>query len=518
MPQWPKDTEADRDAFYGDPGKGQIDAQMVPVIPPFAMFYTDDKGKTTRVKKIMFHRKCAPNLLAALNEIWDYCGRDQAKIDASGASKYFGAYEPRKVRGSATKWSNHAYAAAIDLNALQNALGMIGNMPQFIVDAFCRQGAMWGGWYKGRKDYMHFEFVDNGGRKPQSMPPIVGAKPAEAAVSTLTVAKAIDTGDRRTRMGRMILSFEARRDKNGHLEVYKLPANDGGGTYEVAGINDRYHPEQASHLAALIRAGRFDEAEATAVEYMVKYTDVAAGWTTNAGVEFYLRDCVFNRGPGGAANILQIALGVGADGSIGTVTREALSKVAPAALLDQLRVAREHYEDQVAPGRPNLRQGLINRWNKALVEAKKFAAETPTTTQQNTAKAVVGTGGVAGAATITHGVKEGWGLLDWSLLAGGVVLAALLAWLAFRYVWPRFRAWRAQPTPQNAAPPQDGDKGNSVPVTKGPVSGPADGSPARLLKPAVKSSRARRRAPRKPAAKPMGKKKPTHNSPKRKAA
>jgi hypothetical protein len=51
------------------------------------------------------------------------------------------------VRGSATKWSNHAYAAVIDLNAGENALGVAkGTMPQFVVDAFCRQGAMWGGW------------------------------------------------------------------------------------------------------------------------------------------------------------------------------------------------------------------------------------------------------------------------------------------------------------------------------------------------------------------------------------
>lgn len=167
MTAWPKDTQAARNAFYGDPGKGQIAGQMVPVVPPFAMYY---EGK--RVKAIQFHRKAAPALLAALNEIWDYCGRDQAKIDAAGVSKYAGAHNHRMVRGSKSKWSNHAYAAAIDLNAAENGLYAKGNMPQFVIDAFCRQGAMWGGWYKGRKDPMHFEFVDNGGRKPASPPPV----------------------------------------------------------------------------------------------------------------------------------------------------------------------------------------------------------------------------------------------------------------------------------------------------------------------------------------------------------
>lgn len=167
MPTWPKDNQSARNAFYGDPGRGQIAAQMVPIVPPFAMYYD---GK--RVRAIQFHRKAAGALLAALNEIWDYCGHDQTKIDAAGVSKYAGAYNHRMVRGSSTKWSNHAYAAAIDLNAAENGLYQKGNMPQFVIDAFCRQGAMWGGWYTGRKDPMHFEFVDNGGRKPQSPKPV----------------------------------------------------------------------------------------------------------------------------------------------------------------------------------------------------------------------------------------------------------------------------------------------------------------------------------------------------------
>lgn len=51
----------------------------------------------------------------------------------------------------------------------------------------------------------------------------------------------------------------------------------------------------------LIGAGRFDEAELLAENVVVKYTDAAAGWSNDAGVEFFLRDCVFNRGPTGAA-------------------------------------------------------------------------------------------------------------------------------------------------------------------------------------------------------------------------
>lgn len=173
MTNWPKDNQAARNAFYGDPGRGEIAPQMVPVVPPFAMYY---EGR--RIKAIQFHRNAAPALLAALNEMWDACGHDQKKIDAAGVSKYAGAYNHRMVRGSSTKWSNHAYAAAIDLNAEENGLYAKGNMPQFVIDAFCRQGWMWGGWYTGRKDPMHFEAVDNGGRKPKSPPPRFGVAPA----------------------------------------------------------------------------------------------------------------------------------------------------------------------------------------------------------------------------------------------------------------------------------------------------------------------------------------------------
>lgn len=365
MASWPKDTQEARNAFYGDPGQGQIEPQMVDVIPPFRMTYTDDDGRVIVIKNIRFHRKCADALRAVLAEIWDYCDHDQAKVDASGASKYFGAYNKRMVRGSTTKWSNHAYAAAIDLNAGQNALGTIGNMPEFIVDAFVRQGAMWGGWYKSRPDWMHFEFVDNGGRQPKSPPP---GEPREKPMPQVSA-------DLRTRMGRTILGYEARRDSQGRLAVYRLPANDGGGTYEVAGINDRYHPQEAAKLRGMIEAGDYAAAEAEATEYMAAYTDGVAAWSQNAGVQFYCRDCAFNRGPTGAAKILQMALGVDADGVVGKATHAALDKADPGWLIEKMRAAREQYELKVAGRRENLWNGLVNRWNKSLADAKKFAAE-----------------------------------------------------------------------------------------------------------------------------------------------
>jgi hypothetical protein len=124
----------------------------------------------------------------------------------------------------------------------------------------------------------------------------------------------MSTADRRKRMAMAILAFEARRDAEGHLAVYSLPTGDGGGKYEVAGINDRYHKAEVDKLVGLIRAAKYQEAEDYAVEVIADYTDLVAEWSNDAGVEFYLRDCVFNRGPKGAARILQRAVGVPDDG------------------------------------------------------------------------------------------------------------------------------------------------------------------------------------------------------------
>jgi hypothetical protein len=47
------------------------------------------------------------------------------------------------------------------------------------------------------------------------------------------------------------VDFEGRKDKQGNLAVYKLPSGDMGGNFEVAGINDRYHPEAFKAISSL---------------------------------------------------------------------------------------------------------------------------------------------------------------------------------------------------------------------------------------------------------------------------
>jgi len=154
--RWPRDDEAALLRFYGTPGV-EVERQLVSVVPPFRMTY---EGRPVRA--IRFHAKAAPALRAALVKISDYYGRNQETIDRLGISKYAGAYNPRKIAGS-DRWSNHAFAAAIDLNASENGFNTgHGTMPLPVVAAFKSEGFRWGGDYHGRTDPMHFEACNSG--------------------------------------------------------------------------------------------------------------------------------------------------------------------------------------------------------------------------------------------------------------------------------------------------------------------------------------------------------------------
>lgn len=173
------------------------------------------------------------------------------------------------------------------------------------------------------------------------------------------------------KIGQWIVNAESRRDSEGRLKVYPIPSGDGGGKYEIAGINDRYHPEAAKRLRALIQQGQHAAAEREAVAYILDYTDLVARWALPPALEAFLRDCAFNRGPGGAGRILQIAVNVRQDGHVGPITlaavRDRIHDVP--ALLQFLRKAREIYERQIAPpvgDRAKFWPGLVNRWEKAL--------------------------------------------------------------------------------------------------------------------------------------------------------
>lgn len=67
----------------------------------------------------------------------------------------------RKVRGSSTTWSNHAWALALDINAPTNPMTsrLITDMPSWMPRLWEAHGFRWGGRYKTRPDAMHYEYM-----------------------------------------------------------------------------------------------------------------------------------------------------------------------------------------------------------------------------------------------------------------------------------------------------------------------------------------------------------------------
>jgi hypothetical protein len=196
--------------------------------------------------------------------------------------------------------------------------------------------------------------------------------------------------EKRHQMGVEIVRFEGRY-KDGKLQHYKLPAGDGGGAGEVAGINEKYHPEQYAKLRGLIEGDAHQEAEFEAARYIEKYTrDVVLFFPSpevaenNPAIEFLLRDCAFNRGMKGAATVLQLALGMSdIDGVVGPITHREfarqLENPGPTEVLANLTKARETYERNTYSWKPHARdesskfwKGLSKRWAKAHAIATEF--------------------------------------------------------------------------------------------------------------------------------------------------
>jgi hypothetical protein len=155
MPVWPRDNTAAKNAFYGNFHSADWQTKyLTRITPPFQMFYAKKP-----MPSILVNRMCAPAMLSCFNDIWNACGHDQAKVNATGASDFGGCFNIRPIAGS-NNWSNHSWACAIDLSPGSNGFNVQKTtLGKIVVDTFKAHGWRWGGDYKGRKDPMHFEAV-----------------------------------------------------------------------------------------------------------------------------------------------------------------------------------------------------------------------------------------------------------------------------------------------------------------------------------------------------------------------
>ena len=160
------------------------------------------------------------------------------------------------------------------------------------------------------------------------------------------------------------IDFEARKDKQGNVQVYKLPAGDMGGNFEVAGINDKYHPDAFKRISSLPAQERAQ----AAAQYVKEYTRPFVSKLPEA-VQPFAQDLAFNRGMGGATKYIQQGLNtrgqrVAVDGELGPKTLQAINQVDPKALMraaSQAQLEDEYRMAQRNPARKKFIGGLESR-------------------------------------------------------------------------------------------------------------------------------------------------------------
>ena len=175
------------------------------------------------------------------------------------------------------------------------------------------------------------------------------------------------------------INWEARRDKQGNLAVYDIPSGDYGGTREVAGITDKYHPEAFKRIAALPPGQR----EQASTDYVLEYTAPIANLVPEP-LKAQAVDLGFNRGPGGYTTLVQQGLNslgvpVKVDGAFGRKTLDAMNQVDPEQLINATEDAylrKERTMAEADPNRAKLYQGIVNRSNNRRRSASAYAKAT----------------------------------------------------------------------------------------------------------------------------------------------
>lgn len=166
--------------FYGNPARGGelnrdwYTANIVRMdLPPGMVMYLS-WDKSQKVKSILIHRKCKDSLYAIFQEIWNHVRIEYKKTHPNESTEHYdnacreelhrlgldlfgGSFNFRPIRGR-TSLSTHAFGCSLDIAPETNQLGNAhGSMPLWVVEIFKAHGWTWGGDFKRRKDFMHFQ-------------------------------------------------------------------------------------------------------------------------------------------------------------------------------------------------------------------------------------------------------------------------------------------------------------------------------------------------------------------------
>jgi hypothetical protein len=166
MAIWPSQSAAGMNQFYGNPDADHSftpdsrweAANIIKIVPPYALRYPVDDKNFIPVKSIRVHKKCADSLSRILTRIGTEIPAD--KIKYHELDVYGGCYNFRAMRGS-SRLSIHSWGAAIDLSHRINGWKKkyrpgTNMMPMEVVKIFEAEGWVWGGLWR-TADGMHFQ-------------------------------------------------------------------------------------------------------------------------------------------------------------------------------------------------------------------------------------------------------------------------------------------------------------------------------------------------------------------------
>lgn len=201
---------------------------------------------------------------------------------------------------------------------------------------------------------------------PANAAPLPQNAPNAAAVSQPKVASAPQQ-PAISASTRFTYGEEVRNDANGNPVLYHPPANDRGGSEEIAGFTSNHNPQELQ----IIKNTPPEQRMGVILQMMEKQTAPAAAWAADPGVQGLVRDISYHRGLGGAQAIIGMALGGPAVESSKITPQQvaALNAMPRPQAIKALTDARKAYEMEIYGDRKNLSAGLDNRFNQA---AKAF--------------------------------------------------------------------------------------------------------------------------------------------------
>lgn len=165
---------------YGNPNKGGqlnkewYDENIVRMALPSGMVMKLAWDTNKKVISIPVHKKVKDSLFNVLQEIWNtirldvkakypdkatdfYDQKCRERMSELHLDLYGGTFNFRVIRGRAAL-STHAFGISIDIDPEGNPLGATkGRIPIWVVNIFKNHGWTWGGDFKSRKDWQHFQ-------------------------------------------------------------------------------------------------------------------------------------------------------------------------------------------------------------------------------------------------------------------------------------------------------------------------------------------------------------------------